>query len=206
MNKRKRVRMRRQGDIPPTLFHLVVSYMFTTSTVWDSAVLLSRFLMKNASSLSEFSRVVELGSGTGLAGLVASKVLKSASVTLTDLPGCVDRLDSNIALNQSNANCVSFIWGQVDNVDPIMLSDDPCLVLAADCLLPYNPILLRLLADSISFLVRRNPKSQALIAYEERCPCDEFYIALRENGMTWHEIESVDRGTLKITKIMNNIP
>ena len=53
-----------------------------------------------ACSIPQHLQVVEVGCGTGIAGL--SLALKGADVTLTDLPSVQDRTDDHIALNADN--------------------------------------------------------------------------------------------------------
>mmetsp|Transcript_15615 Transcript_15615/g.23062 ORF Transcript_15615/g.23062 Transcript_15615/m.23062 type:complete len:419 (+) Transcript_15615:96-1352(+) len=45
------------------------------------------------------TKVVELGSGTGLGGLMIAKAVANCHVTITDLPELVDLMTSNVALN-----------------------------------------------------------------------------------------------------------
>jgi|JI10StandDraft_1071094.scaffolds.fasta_scaffold1100417_2 hypothetical protein len=184
------------------------------STVWDSAVLLSRWLISHAGVVERFGQVVELGeiwvggamlvvqlnqqgAGTGLAGLVCSRINKRACVTLTDLPGCIKRLEANVALNKSTAKCSSLTWGE--STFQLLERSAPCLVLAADCLLPYNPKLLIALANTIVFLLQSHQQSEALVAFEERCNVEEFFTSLKT--LKWEVVESLDKDTIKIVRI-----
>ena len=70
----------------------------TGRTLWDGAVLLAAYLREHA-SLVQGRRVVELGAGQGLAGVVAG-LLGAQSVTLTDLPYALAGCRSTVELNR----------------------------------------------------------------------------------------------------------
>jgi predicted nicotinamide N-methyase len=63
--------------------------------------------------------VLELGAGTGVAGLAVAKFVDSCSVTITDLPELMDLMNSNIARNfhmnmQHGFKSVTSARGQYD--------------------------------------------------------------------------------------------
>lgn len=63
--------------------------------VWTAAILLSKFLEHDGSALPLAGRrVVELGAGTGLCGIVAACL--GARVVLTDMPGVLPNLRDNV--------------------------------------------------------------------------------------------------------------
>ena len=70
----------------------------TARWVWDSCPLVCEYLCdeENVDALVRGRRVVELGAGTGMPGLVCSK-LGAASVTLTDLPSELALLEENVS-------------------------------------------------------------------------------------------------------------
>jgi nicotinamide N-methyltransferase len=71
----------------------------TARWVWPGATATARWLCdRDRGRWLENKHVLELGSGTGLLGLVAAR-LGAASVTLTDLPSELDLLRANVALN-----------------------------------------------------------------------------------------------------------
>lgn len=71
----------------------------TSGTVWDGAVLLSRFLERHP-TLVRSKRVLELGAGCGLVGLTTA-ALGARNVCLTDLEDCLKRLERNVRENRS---------------------------------------------------------------------------------------------------------
>ena len=68
----------------------------TGLTVWDGSVILAKYLEARYPSLAG-QRVLELGSGPGLAGLAAAAL--GASVTLSDLAYCLPSLAAAAARN-----------------------------------------------------------------------------------------------------------
>ena len=106
--------------------------------VWDSAVVLAALIEHDAlpgvGSVSG-RHVLELGSGTGYAGLAAA-ARGAASVVLTDLPRTVALTRANVARNASRigACAVSVAeadWCRAGDVAALAAGCD--LVLAADC-------------------------------------------------------------------------
>ena len=68
------------------------------SCVWTAAIMLAKYIEHHHGAKGLVDReCIELGSGTGLVGLVAASL--GGSVTLTDLDHVVPRLRQNIALN-----------------------------------------------------------------------------------------------------------
>ena len=104
----------------------------TARWVWDSCPLVCEYLCdeENVDALVRGRRVVELGAGTGMPGLVCSK-LGAASVTLTDLPSELALLEENVKLNARPGDspvCVrACAWGELDDetrtYDTVVVSD-----------------------------------------------------------------------------------
>ncbi|GAB0494190.1 hypothetical protein MMPV_005480 [Pyropia vietnamensis] len=70
----------------------------TGTTVWDGALVLAAALAAHPAATVAGRRVVELGSGVGLVGVVAAKAGATATV-LTDLPSVLPLLRRNVAAN-----------------------------------------------------------------------------------------------------------
>lgn len=83
--------------------------------LWPAAKYLGEYLFENWSS-EKRKVIVELGSGAGLSGIVASRLGGSTtSVFLTDYdPGCIDILEENIVINscESNTKVFAVEWGK----------------------------------------------------------------------------------------------
>ncbi|XP_038634186.1 protein-lysine methyltransferase METTL21D isoform X1 [Scyliorhinus canicula] len=105
--------------------------------VWDAALVLAKYLETSAfyrANLHSFTgkSVVELGSGTGLVGLMASVL--GAHVTVTDLEELQDLLNTNINDNKhlvtGSIQAKVLKWGEsVKHLPP-----EPDYILVADCI------------------------------------------------------------------------
>ncbi|KAF0934999.1 hypothetical protein E2562_029525 [Oryza meyeriana var. granulata] len=99
--------------------------------VWPCSVILAEYVWQQRSRFTG-SRVVELGAGTSLPGLVAAKI--GADVTLTDIAHNTEVLN-NIRqvcdLNNGNCTVLGLTWGEWD--EPIF-DLHPDVILGADVL------------------------------------------------------------------------
>ncbi|OVA18716.1 Nicotinamide N-methyltransferase-like [Macleaya cordata] len=95
-------------------------------------------------------RILELGSGTGLAGIAAAAIIgSSCSVTLTDLPHVLQNLHFNTAANSSmlalrgaSVNVAALRWGEMDDMESIGRDFD--IILGSDVVYYdhlYDPLL-----------------------------------------------------------------
>lgn len=93
----------------------------TARWVWPGATATARWLCdRDRGRWLENKHVLELGSGTGLLGLVAAR-LGAASVTLTDLPSELHLLRANVARNaavgdSSPTRVAPLVWGDEHGV------------------------------------------------------------------------------------------
>lgn len=72
-------------------------------SVWEAAIVLSRFLHSHPEMTAGAKSILELGSGTGLCGIAVAKFFPG-TVTITDLPIYQDLLHHNAELNASPSN------------------------------------------------------------------------------------------------------
>ncbi|KAJ8258925.1 hypothetical protein COCON_G00179370 [Conger conger] len=116
--------------------------------VWDAALCLCRYFdhldLKG-------KRVVELGAGTGIAGILAARL--GAEVTLTDLPHAVPQLQKNVSANMPRSGwpfatptVLPLSWG----LDQEQFASDWDLVLGADIV--YLSDTYPLLMDTLTYL------------------------------------------------------
>eukprot|EP00252_Welwitschia_mirabilis_P004567 TRINITY_DN14884_c0_g1_i1.p1 TRINITY_DN14884_c0_g1~~TRINITY_DN14884_c0_g1_i1.p1 ORF type:complete len:239 (-),score=27.45 TRINITY_DN14884_c0_g1_i1:435-1151(-) len=98
------------------------------STVWDSAIVLSKYLEKWPQIVTS-KTCLELGAGCGLPGIVAA-CLGASSVVLTDFPENLELLQKNIESNKVEdiASVRPLVWGSRSDV----LAKPFGLVLATD--------------------------------------------------------------------------
>ena len=122
---------------PATLDEGAADPLGTGSTVWRGGDVLARALAQDPSlrALVEGKRVLELGSGTGVAGL-ACAALGARAVRLTDLPERLDLLRRNATRNRGHAfgvdvDVAPYAWGDkfgamalaADGVDVVVGAD-----------------------------------------------------------------------------------
>ncbi|CAB1315163.1 unnamed protein product [Coregonus sp. 'balchen'] len=100
--------------------------------VWDAALHLCRYFEEKSLNLKG-KRIIELGAGTGIVGILAARL--GADVTLTDLPLAVPQLQSNVSANMPSSGWPSVApsvlplsWGQDQHIFPM----DWDMVLGAD--------------------------------------------------------------------------
>uniref|UniRef100_A0A453N1B6 Methyltransferase-like protein 23 n=1 Tax=Aegilops tauschii subsp. strangulata TaxID=200361 RepID=A0A453N1B6_AEGTS len=99
--------------------------------VWPCSVILAEYVWQQRPRFSR-SRVVELGAGTSLPGLVAAKV--GAHVTLTDIAHnteVLDNIQQICSLNNANCTVLGLTWGDWD--EPVF-DLHPDIILGADVL------------------------------------------------------------------------
>lgn len=99
------------------------------------------------------ARVVELGAGTGMVGVMAARL--GAHVTLTDLPHVLPNLQSNLELNSDNVEACGgslevrpLRWGVQEDIAP--LGAPFGLILASDCV--YYDTLFEPLMQTLKWL------------------------------------------------------
>lgn len=114
-------------------------------------------------------RVLEIGSGTSLPGIVAAKC--GAIVTLSDssaLPKSLAHIKRCCQVNglvvNKNVRVIGLTWGLfLDNLSAIGAVD---YVLGSDCF--YEPSVFEEILVTISYILDANPKASFLCAYQER--------------------------------------
>jgi predicted nicotinamide N-methyase len=124
------------------------------STVWDSAIVLAKFIEKHQEKFRGL-RVVELGAGCGLVS-VALIHAGAARVVATDLPANTKLLRNNVSRNAPSGkdeghawDVKALSWGKDANE---ALDNEPFdLVIATDCM--YVAESACLLADTLEALV-----------------------------------------------------
>ena len=165
----------------------------TGGLVWDAALALSAFLLQLPEAAPELGRrrVLELGAGPGLPGLVLGSLDGGAvTVQLTDvIPATLDNLRHNVSqLPRSTAVSVE----ELDWHAPVETTRaryaDVDLVLAADVV--YEPALALPLLATIGAVLEGKPDARALLAAERRGGAWETFLrVLSECG----SLRSVER-------------
>ncbi|XP_053330852.1 protein N-lysine methyltransferase METTL21D-like [Spea bombifrons] len=135
--------------------------------VWDAAIVLSKFLEGEEFVGPGFHKlrgrsVLELGSGTGIVGIMAATL--GADVTLTDLEDLKDLMNVNIESNKDliTGSCRAKVlkWGE----DVTEFLPSPNYILMADCIYYEESLclLLKTLKDLCSL------ETCILCCYEQR--------------------------------------
>jgi len=141
--------------------------------VWDSALVLSYFLVKHRQEfLSPNTRVLELGAGTGAVGLVTA-ALGAGKVTVTDLPRVIPLLEEAIALNSNlkNIEAKALTWGEwteENSFEEKEEKNETCydLILVSDCI--YYEACVEPLIQTLTKFCKLNKNCRVLLSYEVR--------------------------------------
>ncbi|KAH9894211.1 putative methyltransferase-domain-containing protein [Cubamyces lactineus] len=146
---------------------------------WPAGEVLASYISRRGSL--DGKTVLELGSGTGLVGLVAGKL--GARVWITDQAPLLGIMKQNVSLNGLES-CVSVMelnWGA-----PIPANlPRPDLILAADCVYfePAFPLLVKTLADLV-----KDSSTEVLFCYKKRRKADKRFFNLLKKEFTWEEV------------------
>ncbi|XP_041070088.1 EEF1A lysine methyltransferase 3-like [Carcharodon carcharias] len=88
--------------------------MGVSSYVWESGIVLCRYFEKENISFTG-KKVIELGSGTGIVGILAT--LLGGTVTMTDQPEILKQINNNISINipfacRHRLKVCALTWGE----------------------------------------------------------------------------------------------
>ncbi|XP_068156133.1 histone-arginine methyltransferase METTL23 [Drosophila tropicalis] len=141
------------------------AYSFYT---WPCAPVLAYFLWERRETLSGM-RILELGSGTALPGILAAKC--NAQVVLTDnciLPKSLAHIRKSCLANHLqpgvDIDVVGLSWGLLLNSVFRLPALD--LIIAADCF--YDPSVFEDIIVTVAFLLERNSDAKFIFTYQER--------------------------------------
>ncbi|KAI1620562.1 putative methyltransferase-domain-containing protein [Exophiala viscosa] len=168
---------------------------------WTSSLLLAQRLAECRKHIpSDCSRVLELGSGTGLVGIAAACIW-NAQVLLTDLPEIVPNLLQNLALNR---DVIEKHRGQVsartlDWADPTDLPRNAegryMVILAADPI--YSPEHPKMLVSTVSRWICPDPNARFIVELPLRDRYEYEREDLRQTLRSFHfdlVVEGTDTG------------
>jgi predicted nicotinamide N-methyase len=173
--------------------------------VWDAALVLSHFLI-NKSKKHNFSlkgkKILELGSGTGIGGLMCSS-LGAKKVYLTDKDENLEILKKNLELNKSKGiipnDCEVVIarldWSKKEEYTSakfIPKDESFDLILCSDLI--WNLNYFDDLKDVINYFAR-NESTEVLMAYQYRQRSDIDFFNKMKEGNQW-KVERVPESWL----------
>ncbi|XP_045932513.1 EEF1A lysine methyltransferase 3-like [Micropterus dolomieu] len=120
--------------------------------VWEAALNLCGYFEEQPVELRG-KRIIELGAGTGVVGILAARL--GGAVTLTDLPLALSQLQANVSANMPSSGWPTALptvlplsWGE----DHMNFSSDWDLVLGADIV--YLPETYPLLVETLAHLCK----------------------------------------------------
>jgi predicted nicotinamide N-methyase len=151
--------------------------------LWDSSVCLLRHLLRVRDDWHGV-RVLELGAGVGLVSCVLAK--RGATVVATDLGDALPLLTRNAAANASAVQVAELAWSADRAPEPSFLNVSWDYIIAADCLLPYDPPLLFALAGTLRFLTDAAPSATVLLVFEERFNVQPFFDVVDREFLVEH--------------------
>ncbi|KAG7209673.1 hypothetical protein KM043_011319 [Ampulex compressa] len=181
---------------------LQASYSFYT---WPSAPILAWFLWEHKEELIG-KKVLELGSGTALPGILASKC--GAIVTLSDsasLPRSLQHIRRSCELNGilSQVQIIGITWGlflsSLFSIGPLDL------ILGSDCF--YEPSVFEDIVVTVAFLLERNPNAKFLCTYQERSADWSIEHLLNKWGLTCTHVSLAGLGSdsdININELMQD--
>jgi predicted nicotinamide N-methyase len=164
----------------------------TGLTVWLAARQLAEYLWQIRASLAG-QRIVELGSGLGLCGLLCSKLCDSSgSVVLTDggdefTPVAQTVLEQQVQRNSTDAAACSvqvLTWGEHEQFIAQHTSAPFDLIIAADVL--YEAEAVAPFMDTVAALLQLQPRARLLLGYAHRnVSIDTVWAVAAEKGLVW---------------------
>lgn len=147
---------------------------------WPAGQVLSNYLANKGPGFIKGRTVLELGSGTGLVGLVAGKL--GGNVWITDQLPLLDIMRRNVKSNNLESSVVvsELNWGfpLTPNIP------HPNLILAADCV--YFEPAFSLLVQTLSDLAETT--TEILFCYKKRRKADRRFFVLLRKTFSWEEV------------------
>ncbi|KAJ7535481.1 hypothetical protein O6H91_12G035700 [Diphasiastrum complanatum] len=132
--------------------------------IWPCSIALAEYVWQQRHRFVG-TTVLELGAGTALPGIVASKV--GANVTLTDRSDAnevFENMMETTALNGANCKIQSLTWGEFD--ESLFNLEVPNIILGADVL--YESKDFDDLFATVSFLLHDDPEAVFITTYQRR--------------------------------------
>jgi predicted nicotinamide N-methyase len=141
----------------------------TGSIIWDSAIVLLRYFEKNVDRWHP-KKILEVGTGNGLFGMVCAILFEDARITLTDqaplLPLIHQNLNHNLPQlpNLKDISVFEYNWGE-ENEFTNKHRGQFDLIIASDCVYDKSPV--DLLVDSFRIL-STSPETKVVVCVEHR--------------------------------------
>lgn len=165
--------------------------------VWPSAIALAAYVWARGTAMANI-RVLELGAGVGLPGLLAAKL--GAYVTLSDAcdqTQVLENLTRACQLNNVSCNVVGLTWGAESDI----LDSEFDLILGADVL--YDSDSFEDLFATVAVLLRRNKRRNQregprfIMAYHHRVQHRSLEHSLAKFGLHVTKVFSPENATIE---------
>ncbi|WWD08522.1 hypothetical protein V865_006634 [Kwoniella europaea PYCC6329] len=161
---------------------------------WPAGEVLSRYIAYRHGvdpSHLRNKKILELGSGTGLVGIVAGMLEPSCEVWVTDQSMLLDLMEVNAEINlpasqtKRNVHTAELNWGE-ELPDSIPIKDLD-MILAADCVYfePAFPLLVRTLCD----LAPIDKDIEILFCWKKRRKADKRFFAMLKKHFNQFTVE-----------------
>lgn len=160
----------------------------TGRRTWEAAVALSSFLVDSPEIFNHLP-VLELGGGTGLVGILISKLQLTKRILITDGdPNMVRTIGENIDLNGLKAEATQLLWGS-ESGNELIKTYGPCWVIAAD--VTYDSDLFPQLIDS---LILEAPRVLVSCTIRSKETSDEFNSQIEARGYYLVQLKAYPSG------------
>ncbi|KAA8547511.1 hypothetical protein F0562_003940 [Nyssa sinensis] len=160
---------------------------------WPSEDVLAFYCLSHA-DMFRSKKVIELGSGYGLAGLVISAVAEALEVVISDgNPQVVDYIQHSINANSSafgdtKVKSMMLHWNKEEISD---ISNTFDVIIASDC--TFFKEFHKGLARTIKFLLKNEQTSEAILLSPKRGDSlDKFMVEIKESGLHFSITEMYD--------------
>lgn len=167
---------------------------------WPAGQILATYLIHKGPGYLRNKTVLELGSGTGLVGLIAG-LLGDCRVWITDQSPLLPIMQRNVALNKvdKNVTVAELNWGEsIPSSIP-----KPDVILAADCV--YFEPAFPLLVETLDALAGED--TELLFCYKKRRKADKRFFNLLKKKFTWKDVDddpnrvSYNREAITLTRL-----
>ncbi|KAF2015687.1 hypothetical protein BU24DRAFT_461921 [Aaosphaeria arxii CBS 175.79] len=160
--------------------------------LWDAGIAASSYLVEQVrnptndafsnvfkrSKDNQSLRILELGTGCGMASMSLAQVLESTELILTDLSEAEEIVDHNLkGIKTASNTSASFLELDWEAELPSILTAKPIdIAMAADC--TYNPDSSPALVNTISRISKQSPTLAVIIAMKFRHSSEEVFFDL----------------------------
>jgi len=169
----------------------------TAWCVWDGSIVLVRYLEAVADVIcadKSVPRILELGAGTGLAGICTAVLLPRALVCLTDLQEVLDSLNRNVYANASlvgdRVSVTACDWTRPSEG---VLGAPWDLVIATDVV--WLEDLVEPFINTLDAISNKNPNCVILMSYQSRTRRvdDMLFLGLSERGFATQAVPALEK-------------